>query len=107
MFIFNIAFIVAAAATMKLTTTDIAVVKQLLFTDYLPHQEVAERYGVSRRTVRKWSRKYKVFGRPYAPRSVVQGRPKLLTDAQIEVNCIRRRRATAMLTAAVGSVVIP
>lgn len=80
---FNIAVIVAA---MKLTKSDLPLVKQLLFTDLLPHHEIAERYGVSVRTVKRWSRQYKVYGSAYTPSSVVLGRPKLLTDAQIEVS---------------------
>jgi transposase len=37
---------------------------------------------VSARTVRRWSRKYQLFGGPYTPRGVALGRPRLLTDAQ-------------------------
>jgi len=75
---------------MKLSKSDIPMVKQLLFIDQVPLRKVAERYNVSIRTVERWRRKYRVFGGPYAPtpKSVVQRRPKLLTDAQIEVGIV-------------------
>lgn len=47
---FNIAVIVAA---MKLTKSDLPLVKQLLFTDLLPYYKIAERYSVSVRTVKR------------------------------------------------------
>jgi transposase len=70
---------------MKLTTADIVLLKYLLFEQCLPHHEIAARFNVTTRTVRQWIRKYRVFGGPYTPRRVVQGRPRLLTDAQRDV----------------------
>jgi transposase len=71
---------------MKLTDADIAVVKNLLFERHLTCREVALFFDVDVTTARRWRRKYRVFGAPYTPRSVVQGRPKLLTDAQRDVS---------------------
>jgi transposase len=81
---------------MRLTDTDIIAVKDLLIQG-ISLDEIAARWSVSLRTVQRWSRYYKVFGTPYTPRSVVQGRPKLLTDAQADVSeskvlhCVRPR----------------
>jgi transposase len=78
---------VDAAAAMKLKDADIAVVREPLPERRLTCRQVALFFNVDVTTVRRWSRKYRVFSSPYTSRSVVQGRPKLLTNAQIEVSC--------------------
>jgi len=70
---------------MKLTTANIVVFKQLLFGPRLPLDAIAARFKVTDRTVRRWRRKYQLFGGPFTPRSVMQGRPRLLTNTQRDV----------------------
>jgi transposase len=69
---------------MKLTTADVVLLKYLLFEQQLPREAIAARFGVNERTVRRWQNKYQLFGSPFTPRSVVQGRPRLLTDAEVD-----------------------
>jgi transposase len=70
---------------MKLTTANIVLFRYLLFEQHLLLDAIAARFNVTDRTVRRWRRKYQLFGDPYTPRSVAQGRPRLLTDAQRDV----------------------
>jgi transposase len=49
--------------------------------------DIAERFGVSERSVSLWRKHWRIFGRIYPPKATVQGRPRLLTKEQMEV-CI-------------------
>jgi hypothetical protein len=57
-------------SAMKLTTADIVLLRYLLFKQHLPLDAIAARFNVTDRIVRRWRRKYQLFGGPYNPRSV-------------------------------------
>ena len=51
--------------------------------------DIANEIGVTERAVRNWRRIWLVYGDCVAPKTVVQGRPRLLIIAQFEVGVAR------------------
>jgi transposase len=47
---------------------------------------IALQFNVSERSVQLWRHHWHVFGQIYPPKGTVQGRPRLLTRAQMEVS---------------------
>jgi transposase len=52
--------------------------------------EIAGDLRASTRSVERWRRYWRAYGDCAPPRSVVQGRPRLLTQAQVDVSGVAR-----------------
>ena len=50
--------------------------------------KVALDLAVTDRSVRRWRRNWRAYGDCVAPRTVVQGRPRLLTCAEVDVSVV-------------------
>jgi transposase len=69
--------------------------------------DIAVLFEVSEVTARRWMRNLRVFGRPYAPKGTVQGRPRLLTFEQSQVSEVSVYRPTLANLTLVGPPLVP